>query len=83
MMIESNNHSLYLRFKYMVYVNVDSMSTQELEQEISKRREGDRDDYGIPLASARDTLIESSDYFRKIGRVDLAYKLDEVREDYL
>jgi hypothetical protein len=59
-----------------------------LEDELRRRRRkvgepiyGEAD-YSIPEIAAKDCLEVSSSVMRKIGRIDLAFKLDEIRTDY-
>lgn len=39
--------------------------------------------YSIPQKEARYTLEEAADILRKQGRADLAFKLEEVRTDFV
>jgi hypothetical protein len=77
-----------------VYVDLedvlDEVSDQDLRDELVRRekRKGKigspfSADHMIPQQVARCTLDEASDILRKQGRTDLAYKLDEVRVDYV
>ena len=80
----------------MPYVNVhvdadevlEDLSDSELRSELARRaarsgKSGCSADYRIPEGAARQALDDASQVLRKLGRVDLAFKLDEIREDYL
>jgi hypothetical protein len=80
----------------MPYVNVhvdadevlEDISESDLRAELARRalRKGgsvNHADYQIPVPVARQALDDASQLLRKLGRVDLAFKLDEIREDYL
>ncbi len=69
---------------------LDEISTQALVNELNNRRRkssglsnATQADFCIPLESARTTLDDSSMIMRKMGRIDLAYKLDEIRVDFV
>jgi TorA maturation chaperone TorD len=76
-----------------VYVDasdvIEDISTSDLEQELRSRRgnKGERSphsaDYAISQKAARYTLEEAADIFRKMGRNDLAFKLEEIRTDFV
>lgn len=81
----------------MPYVNVyveaedilDDLSDRELEDELASRRQkagkprGHAADFSIPQKAARYTLEEAADIFRRMGRTDLAFKLEEIRTDFV
>lgn len=81
----------------MPYVNVhvdasevlDDLGDEELEAELVRRRQrkgakgNSPGDYAIPQKAARYTLEEAADIFRKMGRTDLAFKLEEIRTDFV
>ena len=81
----------------MPYVNVhvdasevlDDLSDRELEEELIRRRRKNGQpgnssaDYAIPQKAARYTLEEAADIFRRMGRNDLAFKLEEIRTDFV
>lgn len=68
---------------------VEELSESELRDELARRsgnrgeRSGNSADYRIPDKVAEVTLDDASQVLRKLGRVDLAYKLDEIRVDFL
>ena len=76
-----------------VHVDVEDVlpdaSEAELLTELVSRRKKKGDhgshlaDYRIPALTARQALDDASRVLRKQGRTDLAFKLDEIREDYL
>ncbi len=78
-----------------VSVHVDAedvlgdLTDEQLRDELNRRAArkqgggGYSADYTIPRGAARHALNESSDMLRKQGRNDLAFKLEEVREDYV
>lgn len=59
---------------------LDSIPDEALTKELKSRHGANR---AIPLIVARQTLVEAADLFRKMGRLDLAFKLDEIKEDFL
>ena len=67
---------------------IGDLTDEQLREELGRRarnKGGSRHaaDYAIPIGAARYALNEASDVLRKQGRNDLAYKLEEVREDYV
>ena len=68
---------------------LDALSDRELEEELLRRRRkiglpgSHPADYAIPQKAARSTLEEAADIFRKMGRNDLAFKLEEIRTDFV
>jgi hypothetical protein len=68
---------------------LDDLSDEDLRRELVRRaqRKGSQSnhsaDYAIPNKVARYTLEEASDILRKQGRYDLAFKLEEIREDFV
>ena len=67
---------------------LDEVDTKVLEDELRRRRKKCGDPFSsisycsIPEITAHECLEASSSVMRKIGRIDLAYKLDEIRNDY-
>jgi hypothetical protein len=61
----------------------EDVSDNELLKEVSRRKIGVSGEATIPAREARQSLIDSSDFLRKCGRVDLAHRLDEIKTDYL
>lgn len=75
-----------------VYVDTDDclrdVSEEELRKELDSRmrkdgRGGWGTHFGIPAGEARAALDEAATYFRKIGKHALAFKMDEIAEDYV
>jgi hypothetical protein len=78
-----------------VSVHVDAedvlcdISTEDLRKELHSRSRKNGDyvgssaDYRIPLQVAKYTLDEAAAIFRKEGRTDLAFKLDEIKCDFV
>ena len=64
-------------------------SVEELKAGLTRRSRKERlstrdpADYRIPSSAAREALDDASRALRRQGRTDLAFKLDEIREDYL
>lgn len=77
----------------MPYINVhidkgellDSLSDEELVEELEDRNAKHRfgKDYSIPIGQAMDSLDRASEVLRKISRLDLAHRLDEIKIDYV
>ena len=73
----------------MTYINIDlddyldEVSTKSLECELERRRKAPVGNYYIPKAQAAYALDQAVKELRKIGRVDIAYKLDEIKVDYI
>ena len=73
-----------------VYVDAEDVledcSTEDLKAELLRRRlrvDTNPAATCIPVPTAREALDNASRVLRKQGRTDLAFKLDEIREDYL
>jgi hypothetical protein len=75
-----------------VWVDVpglDDFSDDELREELVARekRKGQRSNYGpdfrIPKVVAKETLDQAAQVFRRDGRHDIAFKLDEIRADFI
>lgn len=71
----------------IVSVNIDSqdvldeMNTQDLRKELAKRSVEDIGE--IPdKHEVNQTLDDVAFHLRKTGRVNLAYRVDEIRHDY-
>ncbi len=68
---------------------LDDLSDRELEEEFVRRNQAKGQlgaysaDYRIPQRAARYTLEEAADIFRRMGRTDLAFKLEEIRTDFV
>ena len=67
---------------------LDDLSDEELRAELVRRASrtgssGSYADYCIPKAAAKSALDDAAQFLRRLERVDLAYKLDEIRTDYL
>lgn len=68
---------------------LDELSDRELEEELlARRRKAGKigrysADFAIPQKAARYTLEEAADIFRQMGRTDLAFKLEEIRTDFV
>jgi hypothetical protein len=68
---------------------IDHLSDEDLRKELAKRMARKADyrhsmgDYSIPIGEAKAALEEVSLYFRRIGKIDLAFKMDEISEDYV
>lgn len=75
--------------RFSVYIEADELfediSDKELIAELDSRHVPyNRDvNHCIPLEVAAETCEEAARILRKLGRVDLAFKLDETRNDYL
>lgn len=76
-----------------VYVDTDDVlkdiSDEDLKSEINSRQSksdkgiGAGPNWSIPQRVAKYTLEEAADIFRKQGRYDLAFKLEEIRTDFV
>lgn len=72
-----------------VYVDasdvLDDLDIDEIRSYLTKNggRSGNGADYSIPQKSARYTLEQAADIFRAQGRMDLAFKLEEIRTDFV
>ena len=79
----------------MAYVNMQvdpyellcELSDSDLRKELINRARKPSaywgiDDYQISPVAAREALAEASDRLRKLDHYALAFKLDEIREDY-
>lgn len=73
-------------------VDLSDFSDDDLRAELATRRDRNalrgraglsEADYSIPKIAARETLNEAADEFRKAGKVSLAFKLEEIREDFV
>lgn len=65
---------------------MDELSDDELRSELNRRakkRGSPAFEPSIPKPVAASALDDAAMVLRKCGRVDLAYKLDETRVDYL
>lgn len=68
---------------------LDEFSDDDLREELASRvrrhgkTSGYAADHAIPAGVAHQALLDASDALRKAGRVDLAFKLDETRVDYI
>jgi len=67
---------------------LEDLSEQDLRDELARRankkgRQYHSANFMIPQPVAIYTLNEAADILRKQGRNDLAFKLEEVREDYV
>jgi cob(I)alamin adenosyltransferase len=66
---------------------LEEVSTEDLQEEISRRRRnktgGHLADFIIPAGSAAEALEQAATELRRAGRHDLAFKLDEARCDYI
>jgi hypothetical protein len=68
---------------------LEDLSDQELRDELSRRQRKNGKgnyhsaDFSIPQQVAKYTLDEASGILRKQGRVDLAFKLDEIKVDFV
>lgn len=78
---------MYVRVRIDVDDVLDELSDDDLREELASRMgrkgSGNMADYTIPIGVALDTMLAASDALRKAGRVDLAFKLDETRVDYI
>lgn len=70
--------------------DLDNYTDAELREELDSRARKKSgkpalkaDDWRIPREVAKIALDDSAIFLRKAGRVDLAFKLDETRVDYL
>lgn len=69
------------------------LTTSDLQEELKSRAEKGKAqkhhssnfqaDYRIPAPVARETLDEVAHILRKANRFDLAFKCDEIREDFI
>ncbi|OJW21218.1 MAG: hypothetical protein BGO49_24710 [Planctomycetales bacterium 71-10] len=68
---------------------LDDLADDELRKELQRRAakktgtSASAADYRIPAEVARSTLDEAANLLRKMERIDLAFKLDEINEDYI
>lgn len=63
---------------------IEELSDSALLAECKRRKLSGADpDYSIPATVAKYTLDEAAEIFRKTGRYDLAYKLDEIKVDFI
>lgn len=78
----------------MPYLNVhvdesdmlDELSDDALIREVKHRKlsgAGIGPNYTIPQKVARDAIIEAADTLRNMGKLSLAFKLDEMRVDFV
>ena len=59
---------------------LDELSDHDLKTEMRNR---DLGNCCITVEEADDTLVQSADILRKQGRNDLAFKLDEMRAEFV
>ncbi|MHC5536843.1 hypothetical protein ACYOEI_01055 [Singulisphaera rosea] len=68
---------------------LDDLDEEEIKNYLRKRAKRSGKDcgfgpnYTIPQREARYTLEEAADIFRAQGRMDLAFKLEEIRTDFV
>lgn len=68
---------------------LDDLTDDDLREELASRASskvrgsGYAADYRIPAKAAQTTVDEAAQIFRKMGRNDLAFKLDEIKVDFL
>jgi len=66
---------------------LDELSEKELKQELDKRKRRRRelidDSAFIKLPDAKIAITEAADFCRTQGRIDLGFKLDEIKNDWL
>lgn len=61
----------------------DAEMREELARRSSRKGGGSLADFRIPAGVAKDAMEQAASLLRQIGRVDLAFKLDEARHDYV
>ena len=61
----------------------EDVSDADLLKECTRRKIGAYGEMSIPAREARQSIIGSSDILRKMGRIDLAHRLDEIKTDYV
>lgn len=70
--------------------DIDDYTDEELRDELDKRKAkkaGQQVNFGpdhrIPEKEAKHTLEQASDIFRRDGRYDIAFRLEEIKHDFV
>lgn len=68
-----------------VHVDVCDILDELSDEDLLKECESRKLSVGncIPRREARQSCIDASDFLQKMGRIDLAHRLDEIKSDYL
>lgn len=64
---------------------LDELSDEQLQAELDSRKKYKLEERKafIKLPDAEIAIIEAADFCRAKGRIDLGFKLDEIRNDFL